>query len=158
MRSKAYQQQIEALLDQFSDGKRFLSLPGVSVILASKLLCGIGTDRQRFANANQMQSFFGTAPYTKKSGQSRSVHFRFACHKDMRTALQQMAFASLKNNPWAKAYFAKKKKEGKKKQLALRCLANCWLKVIFAIWKKKKPYDENKHLASVARHAITQPV
>ena len=153
-----YQERIEVLFKGFDDSACFLSLPGVDVLLGAKLLVGIGTDRQRFTNANELQAFFGTAPYTKCSGQYRSVRFRFACHKGMRTALYQMAFASLQNSQWAKNYFAKKRKEGKRASHAMRCLSNLWLKVIFAIWKEKTIYIEDKHLAAVTRHQLAQPI
>ena len=153
-----YQEQIDALFKGFDDSACFLSLPGVDVILGAKLLVGIGTDRQRFANAKELQAFFGTAPYTKRSGQYRSVRFRFACHKGMRTALYQMAFASLGNSQWAKSYFTKKRKEGKRASHAMRCLSNLWLKVIFAMWKDKTIYIEEKHLAAVTRHQLSQPI
>ena len=155
---KEYNNQISTLLSNFSDGDRFRSLPGVDTILAGKLLVFIGTDRERFSSALELQSYFGTAPYTKSSGQYRGVHFRFGCNKTMRTALTQMAFASLRNSAWAKSYYARKRKEGKKVYHALRCLANSWLKVIFAIWKNQEKYDEARHLASIARHQLTQPV
>jgi transposase len=153
---KEYNRQIGTLLNKFSDGDIFRSLPGVDVILAAKLLVSIGADRERFSSANELQSFFGTAPYTKGSGQYRSVHFRFACNKGMRAALEQMALASLRCSAWAKSYFARKRKEGKKAYHALRCLANLWLKVIFAIWKNHTKYDEMKHLASIALHQLNQ--
>lgn len=155
---KEYNKQIGTLLSKFDDGEIFRSLPGVDVILAAKLLVSIGTDKERYASANELQSFFGTAPYTKGSGQYRSVHFRFACNKWMRTATAQMALASLRNSAWAKSYFARKRKEGKGAYHALRCLANAWLKVIFAIWKNHTDYDELKHLASIARHQLNQPI
>ena len=79
---KEYNKQIKTLLNSFDLKK--VNLPGVDVILAAKLLVSIGTSRERYASANELQSFFGTAPYTKGSGQYRSVHFRFACHKGMR--------------------------------------------------------------------------
>jgi len=47
----------------------------------------------------------------------------------MRAALEQMALASIRSSAWAKSYFARKRKEGKKAYHALRCLANSWLKV-----------------------------
>jgi transposase len=153
---KEYDKRITELLLEFSDGNLFRSLPGVDVILAAKLLVAIGTDRERFSSADELQSYFGTAPYTKSSGQYRGVHFRFACHKGMRAALGQMAFASLRNSAWAKSYYTRKRNEGKKVYHALRCLANSWLKVIFAIWKNQTDYDETKHLASVARHQLNQ--
>jgi len=122
---KEYNTTIATILLSTDDGDRFRSLPGVDVILAAKLLVSIGTDRERFAKASELQTFFGTAPYTKGSGQYRSVHFRLACHKGMRAALEQMALASLRCSAWAKNYFARKRKEGKKAYHALRCLANC---------------------------------
>ncbi len=76
----------------------------------------------------------------------------------MRTAQEQMALSSLRKSQWAKAYFDKKRKEGKKGSHAMRCLANLWLKVIFAIWKTKKVYSQDKHLAAIARHQISQPI
>ncbi|MBI1925056.1 IS110 family transposase [Candidatus Poribacteria bacterium] len=155
---ESYQKQIEGLFKRFDDSDRFLSLPGVDVVLGAKLLVAIGTDRERFTTADELGAFFGTSPYTKSSGQHKSVHFRKACHKKMRSALHQMALASLRSSTWAKAYFAKKRKEGKKGAHALRCLANLWLKVIFALWKTETVYQEDKHLASVARHQLAQPM
>jgi len=57
---KEYNKQIETLLLSNDDGFLFRTLPGVDVILAAKLLVSIGTDRNRFSNANELQSFFGT--------------------------------------------------------------------------------------------------
>jgi len=122
-----YNQQIETLLNKFDDGNRFRSLPGVDIILAAKLLVAFFPARERFASACELQTFFGTAPYTKGSGQYRSVHFRLACHKGMRAACKQMAIASLRSSTWAKSYFTRKRKEGKRAYHALRCLANCRL-------------------------------
>ncbi|MHC4534845.1 MAG: IS110 family RNA-guided transposase [Planctomycetota bacterium] len=153
-----YNDSISTLLNTFSDGDRFRSLPGVDYILGAKLLVAIGVDRKRFSKANELQSFWGTAPYTKSSGQYRSVHFRVACNKGMRTALEQMALASIRCSNWAKSYYQRKRQEGKRVHHALRCLANCWLKVIFAIWQNKENYDENIHLASIARHQLNQAV
>jgi transposase len=155
---KEYNQQISALLCRFSDGALFRSLPGVDTILAAKLLVNIGTDRQRFTSALELQSYFGTAPYTKSSGQYRGVHFRKACNKGMRVALSQLSFASLRCSAWANSYYSRKRKEGKKSYHALRCLANSWLKVIFAIWQNQQNYDETKHLASIALYQLNQPI
>jgi len=120
---KEYNKQISTLLSNFSDSDRFRSLPLVDTILAGKLLVFIGTDRERFSSAFQLQSYFGTAknnavrrsrplsfaclrlsaPYTKSSGKHRGVHFRLSCNKTMRTALTQMAFASLRKSALKRA-------------------------------------------------------
>jgi len=36
----------------------------------------------------------------------------------------------------------------------LRCLARIWIKVAFALWKKREKYNEDKHMAAVQRHKI----
>jgi hypothetical protein len=48
-------------------------------------------------------------------------------------------------------YYRGKRREGKKHQHALRCLADLWVKVAYAMWRKKERYDEQKHLASMAQ-------
>ena len=39
---------------------------------------------------------------------------------------------------------------------ALRALGAKWLKIIFVMWRDHKPYDENYHLANIARHSMRQ--
>lgn len=157
LRLKEYKKEISNLLSRFDDGDRFRSFPGIDVIIAAKLLTSIGIDRNRFSSANELQSFYGTAPYTRGSGQRVSVHFRVKCNKKMRTALEQMARASIRCSKWAKNYYDKKRNEGKDGHHALRCLANSWLKIIFAVWRDKTYYDENIHLASITQHQLSQP-
>jgi transposase len=151
-----YNEMIETLIVNSSDGQRFRSLPGVDVILAAKLLAAIGTDRNRFSSANELQALFGTAPYTKQSGRHRGVSFRQACDRKLRAALNQMALSSLTKSQWARSYYDRKRKEGKRSHHAFRCLANLWVRVIFSMWKKHTQYDQNKHLASIAKHQLAQ--
>jgi len=160
---KEYNKQISTLLSNFSDSDRFRSLPLVDTILAGKLLVFIGTDRERFSSAFQLQSYFGTAknnavslplsvakgrsrplsfaclrlsaPYTKSSGKHRGVHFRLSCNKTMRTALTQMAFASLRKSALKRAImFANVTKE---RRCIIAISSMTLLKVIFAIWQNK---------------------
>src|SRR3990170_4859177 len=104
----------------------------------------------------QIQALGGTAPITKSSGNYRHTQYRFSCNKDLRNTLSQFAFTSITKSLWAKSYYNKKRREGKTKSHALRCLANAWVKVIFAIWRNNTAYDENRHLASVSKHLMNQ--
>ena len=47
----SYEKHISALLAGFDDSDLFPSLPAVDLILAAKLVVGIGTDRERFEHA-----------------------------------------------------------------------------------------------------------
>jgi len=38
--------------------------------------------------------------------------------------------------PWAEAYYQRKRKEGKTHSMAVRALSNGWVRIIFALWRK----------------------
>jgi len=84
------------------------------------------------------------------------VQFRYACNKEMRHAVYLLAFISLRQSEWAMAYYRTQRGRGHSHQQALRALGAKWLKILFVIWKNQVPYDENCHLANIARHHLRQ--
>jgi len=150
-----YEKQIQQVMDETPHGDLFRSLPGSDYILAGKLL--VLYSSRNFRSANEVQSLCGTVPYTVRSGQSKAVRFRKGCSKFGRKTFHQLAFSSLRGCQWAKKRLSQKRKEGKGLHHSLRCLANSWVKVTFAMWRDKTPYDESKYLVSVASHIINQP-
>lgn len=150
-----YDELIKQVMSEIPNGHIFKSLPGADYVLGAKLLVlYAGKD---FNSASEAQVFYGTAPYTVSSGKHRVVRFRTGCSKFGRNALQQLACGSIKTSQWARKQYAKKLQEGKGANHAFRCLANLWVKVSFAMWQTKTPYDEAKHMASIAAHFINQP-
>ena len=95
-------------------------------------------------------------PVTKASGKSRFVQFRFSCNKQMRYAVYWLAFVSLNRSEWANAYYRDQRAKGHSHPQALRALGAKWLKIIFVMWRDHKPYDENYHLANIARQRMRQ--
>lgn len=150
-----YERYIKKMMDETPNGDIFRSLPGSDYILGASLL--VLYSSREFKSASEAQAFWGTCPYTVRSGKSMSVRFRVGCNKFGRKVFHQLAFCSLQNSQWAKKQNAKKRKEGKNSNHALRCIANTWVKVTFAMWRNKTPYDESKHMASVANHIMNQP-
>ena len=150
-----YETQIQSLMDDSPHGHIFQSLPGAAYILGAKLLVLYST--RNFSDASEAQQLFGTAPYTATSGQARFVGFRKGANRLGRNTFQQFAKCSIKTSTWARKQYQKKCKQGKGSQHAYRCLANTWVKITFAMWQSKTPYDESKHMASVANHFINQP-
>jgi hypothetical protein len=150
-----YERQIQKFMDDSPYGDIFRSLPGADYILGAKLLVIYAT--RDFCNASEAQQLLGTAPYTSKSGQSRYVGFRTGANRLGRNTFQQLARGSIKSSSWARKQFVKKRNQGKSLHHAFRCLANTRVKITFAMWCSKAPYDEDKHLASIARHMINQP-
>lgn len=150
-----YETHIKKLMDDIPNGHIFRSLPGADYILGAKLLVLYST--RDFTDASEAQQLFGTAPYTAMSGQSRRVGFRKGANKFGRNTFQQFARGSIKSSSWARRQFVKKRNEGKGTHHAFRCLANTWVKITFAMWQSKMPYDESRHMASIASHIINQP-
>ena len=57
----------------------FKSLPGAGPALAPRLLAAFGSQRERYRNAGEVQTYSGIAPVMERSGKKKWVHFRWAC-------------------------------------------------------------------------------
>jgi len=66
-----YEKQIQNILDSMTDGGIFRTLPGADYILGARLL--VLYSSRDFSSASEAQAFFGTCPYTSRSGAMISV-------------------------------------------------------------------------------------
>jgi transposase len=146
----AYDKEIKRLFLSHPDSEIFSSLPGAAKRLAPRLLAGWGDDRTRYRDAASVQALAGTSPVPFESGNYSKVHKRYACIKPLRNALHQFAWESTRQEAWALDYYQRKRKEGKSHSMAVRALANVWVRIIFAMWVKHESYETVKFLA--ARH------
>jgi len=149
---RAYDREIGRLFESHPDSKLFSSLPGAAKQLAPRLLVGWGDDRSRYASAASIQALAGTSPVVYESGKYRKVHKRHGCVKTLRNALHQFAWQST-GEPWAEAYCRRKRAEGKSHSMALRALANIWVRIIYAMSLKHEPYEASTFLAARRAHA-----
>jgi transposase len=69
----------------------FESLPGAGAVMAPRLLAAFGSQRERYGNAAEVQSYTGIAPVTETSGKKKWVHFRWACPKFLRQSFHEWA-------------------------------------------------------------------
>ena len=128
-----YDKVIEELFLTHADSKMFRSLPRAGKRLAPRLLAEIGDDADRYANAQSLQALAGTSPVLFESGKYSKPHRRYACSKPLRNALQQFAWQSTQRAGWARDYYRRKRKEGKSHTVAVRALANVWVRILFAM-------------------------
>lgn len=150
---KAYEKELQRLLDQHADAFIFRSLPNIGVVTAAWLLGEIGDCRDKFLTPRSMQALAGTCPVTKQSNKVRWVEFRVGCCKPFRNAVQQFARLSArgqKGSPWAKAYLNDQIQRGHTFSRAARALGNRWLAIIFRLWHDQVAYDEKVHLRNRA--------
>jgi transposase len=109
-----YDHRIEQVFNQHPEVKLFNQLPGAGPALAPRLLAFFGTDRARYAKANNVQSFCGVAPVTRSSGNTKAVFMRRACPKFARQTFHEFARLSIATSQWARNYVDYYKGKGKK--------------------------------------------
>jgi transposase len=151
-----YDRAIREVVMQHADHAIFMSLPGAAQRLAPRLLAEWGDDRERYADAASVQVLAGTAPVVHQSGNYQRVHMRTACSKPLRQALYLFAGESLLQEAWARAYYDRKRQAGKTYAMAVRALANRWVRIIHAMWTAHQPYQRT--IFEQAQRQHQQPV
>ena len=142
---------IEEAAEAHPDFFIFESLPGAGAALAPRLLAAFGSQRERYANAEEVQAYTGIAPVTERSGKKKWVHFRWACPKFLRQTFHEWAGHSIAHSQWARNYYQQQRERGKGHHAAVRGLAFKWIRIVFRCWKDEVVYDENKYLAALAK-------
>ncbi len=149
----AYDKEIRTLFLTHEDQAIFASLPGAGKRLAPRLLAEWGDDRTRYREAESVQTLAGTAPVPFKSGNYAKAHKRFACLKPLRNALYQFAWQSTRQEAWALDYYRRKRAVGKSHSMAVRALAQIWVRIIYRMWESKTCYHTDTFEAAQRAHA-----
>lgn len=143
---KEFDQQIERLCEAHEDFDLFTSLPGAGRIYASRLLAAMGSNRERWASADELLRFSGVAPVVERSGKSSWTRWRYFCPKFVRQSFVEYAGESIRHSEWAKAFYASQKAKGKSHQAAVRALAYKWIRIIWKCWQTREKYDEARYV------------
>ena len=127
-------------------GCTLTTIPGVNVITAVKILAEIG-DIKRFSNANKLAHFAGIAPlHLSSSGKGKDVATKQGNRRLQATiyflAIQMVQVSSkgTPRNPVVRAYYEKRKAEGKTSQQALICISRRLISVIYGMLKNGTEY------------------
>jgi len=149
----SYDKAIRPLFLRHDEHELWSSLPGAGKRLAPRLLAEWGEDRSRYADAASVQTLAGTAPVPFQSGHYAKAHKRFACCKPLRNALHQFAWQSTLQEEWARDYYQRKRAEGKTHSMAVRALANVWVRIIYRMWVSHTSYHTQTFEAAKLAHA-----
>lgn len=103
-------------------GELLASLPGIGPRTRARILAEIG-DGAAFTTGSRLAAYAGLAPVTRQSGTSLAgeTRSRRGNHR-LKNAMSLAASASLRN-PASKAFYDRKRAEGKRHNAALICLA-----------------------------------
>jgi transposase len=132
----------------------FLSHPLGAVLVT---LCGFGPrtgartlaeigDPARFETGSRLAAYAGLAPTDWRSGRSINGAFqhRGGNHR-LKNAMFIAAFVATQFDPDAKAYYQRKRDEGKRHNAAVICVARRRCDLILAMLKNRTPYDPSRH-------------
>jgi transposase len=125
------------------------TIPGVATKLASRLIGEIG-DINRFPSETQLAIYCGVACVDNNSGKITRAKAVYKANKIGKQTLITMAGGSIRLSPQCKAYYLKKRREGKTHNHALRCLARQMIKVIYKMLTEDRDYIVRKELKKVA--------
>ena len=137
----------EMLEKMYKDlGCTLTTIPGVNLITAVKILSEIG-DIKRFGNANKLAQFAGIAPlHLSSSGKGKDFATKQGNRRLQATiyflAIQMIQISSkgTPRHPAFRAYYEKRKAEGKTSQQALICISRRLISVIYGMLKSGTEY------------------
>jgi transposase len=109
------------------------SLPGMGPIVGAEFLVAVG-DLRAFDNADQLAAYAGLVPAAYDSGKRVGNHRRMrGGNKVLKRVFYQSAFASLRTLPQSRAFYDRKRAEGKRHTQALIALARRRVNVLWAM-------------------------
>jgi transposase len=143
--------QIEEVFLQHPLAKVLTSLCGFGPRTGARTLAEIANP-DRFADGGRLAAYAGLAPIDRRSGRSLNTtsRARSGNHR-LKNALFIAAFVAAQHDPTARAYYERKRAEGKKHNAAVTCLARRRCDLILAMLKTATPYNpEHNNLPTAA--------
>lgn len=132
---------LEARLEAHPLAEVLTSMPGVGFRTTIKILTIVG-DGSAFPTAGHLAAYAGLAPVTRRSGSSIKGETRSQRgNHALKSALFLSAFSSL-SDPVSRAYYDRKRAQGKRHNAALICLARRRTDVLYAMLRDRKPYQQ----------------
>lgn len=121
--------------------RNLLTIPGVGPKTGARLLTEIGNPH-RFANGSRLASYAGLAPVTRRSGRTINTARRNpGGNKRLKNAMYWTAFSATQHDPHARAYYQRKRTEGKNHTTAVINVARRRCDLILAVLKNQTPYN-----------------
>ena len=128
---------------QHPDAPILLSMPGFGPVLAAAFLANTGGDLRAFQSADRLASVAGLAPAPRDSGRISGNHHRpRRFNRRLMRTCYLAALSSLKNSPASRAFYERKRAEGKSHKQALIALARRRISTLWAMLRDRTTYRE----------------
>ena len=138
---------LERLLADHPDGALIRSLPGMGAVLAAEFIACVG-DVRRFGSADALASAAGLAPVQRQSGKRNGWRRAFGGDKMLKRVFYQSAFCAVSTrDPLSRAFYDRKRREGKHHTQALIALARRRVTVIWTMLQRREAFDPDRKAA-----------
>ena len=97
----------EESFNQHPDAGIITSFPGIGALTGARVLAEFGDAKGRYTDAKSRKNYAGTAPITRQSGKTKTVHARFIHNDRLLDALHMQAGAAILHDH-AKTHFSEK--------------------------------------------------
>ena len=121
------------------------TIPGIGTVLGAVILSEFG-DINRFDKPSQLVAYAGIDATVSQSGEYEGSHNVMSKRGSpyLRKALFQAALVASNSDPVLKAYYQKKRAEGKHHKTCIGAVARKLCNIIYAVLKNDKPYQVPK--------------
>ena len=121
------------------------TIPGIGTILGAVIISEFG-DINRFDKPSQLVAYAGIDATVSQSGEYEGTHNVMSKRGSpyLRKALFQAALVASNSDPVLKAYYQKKRAEGKHHKTCIGAVARKLCNIIYAVLKNDKPYQVPK--------------
>ena len=121
-------------------GKVLNTMCGFGPRTGARTLAEIG-DPNRFANPGRLAAYAGLAPVDRQSGRSHKTRRARGGNHRVGNAMYIAAFVASQHDPDARAYYLRKRAQGKEHNAAVICVARRRCNIILAMLKTQTPYQ-----------------
>ena len=121
------------------------TIPGIGTVLGAVILSEFG-DINRFDKPSQLVAYAGIDATVSQSGEYEGSHNVMSKRGSpyLRKSLFQAALVASNSDPVLKAYYQKKRAEGKHHKTCIGAVARKLCNIIYAVLKNDKPYQVPK--------------
>jgi transposase len=123
------------------EARILISLPGMGPILGAEFLVAVG-DIRTFESADRLAAYAGLVPAARDSGKRVGYHRRMrGGNKTLKRVFYQSAFSSLRGCAESRAFYDRKRAEGKRHTQALIALARRRVNVVWAMLRDETTFE-----------------
>jgi transposase len=129
----ALDEEIASRFFERPEARILASLPGIGPVLGAEFLTAVG-DLSVFESADQLAAYAGLVPAARDSGKRVGNDRRMrGGNKTLKRVFFLSAFSSLRSSPHSRAFYDRKRREGKRHTQALIALARRRVNVLWAM-------------------------